>query len=150
MPSQHGRIRCPQCGQELSIEITEEDCGVVEIICGACGHRFPALVRQAQAAAGNSGDDIGKFLPLVREFHEKLGEVLAAGKSALNEKLDKLRAAGFDPLVVLEVKIIDKNRLLPETPQAQSQASGDGVIAGTFSHEDGKWLKRLNIDLEKD
>jgi hypothetical protein len=161
-------MRCPSCGQQLRLTVSEKNFGrEVEVTCSNCSAKFrttisyPAktheeFLRQVGERVMDKmdADDIRRLTPLVEEFGEVLNDAVTTS-SPLAEVVEKMRRAGYDPFVVLECSIGFQRREGTEVPQPDVHeptplVQNGEVVPGAFTAEDDKWMGKLKINLSDD
>ena len=163
MPSEHRHVRCTKCDKQLRLTVSEKNFGKeVEVTCSKCGNKFrttisyPAktheeILRQVGERIMDrmNANEIRRLSPLMKEFSTALDKALATS-SDLENVVEKIRQAGYDPFVVLEASIGFKKREGVDLPQPEireptSLVQDGEVVPGTFNEDGDKWMGKLKI-----
>lgn len=161
--AEHRQVQCPRCGQKLRLTVSEKNFGrEVEVTCSTCRAKFqteisyPAGTREGffrnmgeRIMDKLDADDVRQLQPLLREFGEALNNALSDDPD-LEGVVGKMRQAGYDPLILLEVTASFKKRedigsRQPEIHEPVPLVQNDEVVPGAFTPEDDEWMSSLKI-----
>jgi hypothetical protein len=164
MPSEQRHAQCPRCDKKLRLTVSEKNFGhEVEVTCPGCSNTFRTTIphptktreemeRQVGERIGSklNEDDLNRLRPLLQEFGEALQDILGTS-SRLEGIIEKMKRAGYDPFVVLEItagfqKLNDTESSQSEIHEPTPLVKNGEVVPGAFTTADDKWLRDLKID----
>lgn len=164
MTNEYRQVKCPHCEQQLRLTVSEKNFGrEVEVTCTTCNRLFSTTisypagtheetlhrVKEHLMSKFNS-DDLRRIRPLMKEFHEALNDALS-NSPRLEGVVEKIREAGYDPLLVLEGTVSFNKHGDLGSPESEihepAQLVRDGkIVPGTRTDGDYAFTRSMKID----